>query len=121
MRVAITGVCASGKTTLVHNLCQHEVEAYNVAQEHSFVKTLWQKKNPDVLIMLDATLPVIKKRRNVPWGEERLIAQHERLTNAREHAQLFIQTDALSIEEVTGRALEYIRRFEHDYSGRPTA
>lgn len=117
MRVAVTGVCASGKTTLVHNLCQQNVEAYNVAQEHSFVKTLWKKKNPDLLIMLDATLPVIKIRRIVPWGEERLIAQHERLNNAREHANIFIQTDDLSKDEVTERVLDYIRRHEHDHGG----
>jgi deoxyadenosine/deoxycytidine kinase len=115
MRVAVTGVCASGKTTLVHNLRQHNLEAYNVAQEHSLVKTLWKKKNPDLLVTLDATLPVIKIRRIVPWGEERLIAQHERLINAREHADIFIQTDNLSKDEVTDKVLDYIRRLEDDH------
>ncbi len=117
MLVAVTGVCASGKTTLVYNLRQQNVEAYNVAQEHSLVKTLWKKKNPDLLVTLDATLPIIKIRRIVPWGEERLIAQHERLADAREHADLFIQTDNFSKDEVTNQVLDYIRRHEHDHSG----
>ena len=115
MRVAVTGVCASGKTTLVHNLRHENVDAYNVAQEHSLVKTLWNKKNPDLLVMLDATLLIIKGRRSVPWGEERLIAQHERLENAKEHANLFIQTDQLSKAEVTGQVLDYIKKQQLDH------
>ena len=115
MRVAVTGVCASGKTTLVHNLRHENVDAYNVAQEHSLVKTLWNKKNPDLLVMLDATLPIIKLRRSVPWGEERLVAQHERLKNAKENANIFIQTDQLSKEEVTGQVLDYIKKQQLDH------
>ena len=37
MKIAIVGVCASGKTTLVAGLREAGYDAYNVAQEHSCV------------------------------------------------------------------------------------
>lgn len=110
MRVVVVGVCASGKTTLVQNLTRMGIEAYNAAQEHSQIKQLWKKKQPDILVMLDATLETLRTRRKIPWGEERLIAQRERLADAREHADLFIQTDRLTKEEVAQVILDYIRR-----------
>ncbi|MDR3562724.1 MAG: hypothetical protein P4N59_14990 [Negativicutes bacterium] len=109
MRVVVSGPCASGKTTLVAGLTARGIEAYNVAQEHSGVPTLWRRKNPDVLVLLDATLPVIRTRRNVPWGEERLTAQRLRLRDARQNADLYIDTDPLTREEVVERVLEHIK------------
>lgn len=110
MRVVVVGVCASGKTTLVQNLTRMGIETYNAAQEHSQIKQLWKKKEPDILVMLDATLATIRARRKIPWGEERLIAQRERLADAREHADLFIETDHLTKEEVVQVILDYIGR-----------
>ena len=89
MRIVVVGPCASGKTTLVTRLQELGLDAHNVAQEHSGIKTLWRKKRPDVVVMLEASLPVIRCRRPVPWGEERLTAQRERLKDAREHAGSF--------------------------------
>jgi len=109
MLVAIVGVCASGKTTLVKGLREAGVDAYNVAQEHSCIKKFWNRKKPDVLIMIDATLPAIKKRRFVTWDEDRLVVQHERLRDARENANLYIQTDELSREEVLQTIINFIR------------
>jgi hypothetical protein len=115
MRVVICGVCVSGKTTLVTRLRELGVEAYNVAQEHSGVRKLWRKKCPDVLVMLDVTLPVIRRRRDVPWGEERLVLQRERLRDARASADLYIQTDLLSKEEVVDLVLTHLKgRLDHD-------
>ena len=108
MRIVVVGPCASGKTTLVARLQQLGLDARNVAQEHSGIKTFWRKNRPDVLVMLEASLPVIRRRRSVPWGEERLVVQRERLKDAREHADLFIQTDPLSREEVAERVLQFI-------------
>ncbi|EAX46762.1 conserved hypothetical protein [Thermosinus carboxydivorans Nor1] len=110
MRVVVVGVCASGKTTLVNRLRSLGIEAYNVAQEHSGIKKLWQKKHPDILVMLDATLDTIRRRRSVPWGEERLAVQRERLRDARANADLFIPTDNLTKEEVAQLVLSHIRR-----------
>lgn len=110
MRVIVVGVCASGKTTLVNTLKALGVDAHNVAQEHSGIKSLWRKKCPELVVMLDASLAVIRQRRPVPWGEERLIVQRERLTDARQHADLFIQTDRLNKQEVVDLVMERIRR-----------
>lgn len=109
MIIAIVGVCASGKTTLVEGLNKAGFNAYNVAQEHSGIKKFWNRWCPDFLIMIDATLPAIKKRRKVSWDESRLAIQHERLKDARENADLYIQTDLLGKEEVLNKVIDFIR------------
>jgi deoxyadenosine/deoxycytidine kinase len=113
VRVVIVGVCASGKTTLVNRLRQLGVDAHNVMQEHSGVQQLWRRKCPDLLVMLDATLAVIRQRRSVPWGEERLVVQRERLVDARAHADLFIATDNLTKEQVAQTVIDFIRGRDH--------
>jgi len=109
MRIAVVGVCAAGKTTLVQGLKDAGFDAYNVAQEHSCIRAFWNKHKPDVLVMIDATLPAIKKRRRVSWTEERLVVQHERLKDARAHADLYIQTDDLSAAEVLEKVVAFLR------------
>ena len=109
MRIAIVGVCASGKTTLVRGLRAAGFDAYNVAQEHSCIHNFWNKHQPDRLIMIDATLPAIKKRRLVYWTEERLITQHARLADARAHADLYLQTDALDAKQVLHTVIRFIQ------------
>ena len=112
MRIAIVGVCASGKTTLVKGLKDAGYDAYNVAQEHSGIHNFWNKHHPDVLIMIDATLPAIKKRRLVFWDQERLDVQHKRLSDAKAHANLFIQTDAYTADEVREQVIDYIEAWK---------
>lgn len=109
MRVVVVGVCASGKTTLVGRLKELGVDAHNVAQEHSGIRKLWQKKQPELLVMLEASLPVIRTRRQVPWGEERLSLQRDRLRDARAHADLLIDTDPLNRDEVLAIVMNRIR------------
>ena len=110
MRLVVAGVCVSGKTTLVKTLRDLGIDAYNVAQEHSTIKKLWNRRQPDILVVLDAQLRTIRRRRIVPWGEERLALQRERLCDAFEHADLFIHTDELSKEDIVQNVLEHIRR-----------
>ncbi len=110
MKIAVVGVCASGKTTLVEGLKKAGFDAYNVAQEHSCIRAFWNKHKPDILVMIDATLPAIKKRRLVSWTNERLIVQHERLKDARKHADLYLKTDDLTASEV----LETVISFLHE-------
>jgi len=110
MRLVVVGVCASGKSTLVNALRDLGIDAYNVAQEHSVIKKLWNRTQPDILIVLDAQLISIRQRRIVPWGEERLAVQRERLYDACEHADLYIRTDDLSRDEIVQCVLEHIRR-----------
>ena len=118
MTIAIVGVCASGKTTLVAGLREAGYDAYNVAQEHSCVHNFWAKKNPDLVVMIDATLPAIHKRRLVYWGEDRLVTQHKRLADAKAHADLYIQTDELDAEAVRQKVIEFIENYQREHASR---
>ena len=118
MKIAIVGVCASGKTTLVAGLREAGYDAYNVAQEHSCVHNFWAKKNPDIVVMIDATLPAIHKRRLVYWGEDRLVTQHKRLADAKAHADLYIQTDELDAEAVRQKVIEFIENYQREHASR---
>ena len=111
MRIAIVGVCASGKTTLVSGLKAAGYDAYNVAQEHSCIHDFWNKHQPDLLVMIDAGMPVIRKRRLVYWDEERLAVQHRRLADAKAHAQFYLQTDSLSAREVLHTVIAFIQKW----------
>ncbi len=114
MKIAVVGVCASGKTTLVSGLKAAGYDAYNVAQEHSCIHDFWNKHHPDLLVMIDASLPAILKRRKVYWGEERLATQRKRLKDAREHADLFLQTDDLSAAQVLAKVIRFIGESEKE-------
>lgn len=109
MKIAVVGICASGKSTLVEGLRAEGYDAYNMAQEHSCVPGLWAKRGPDVLIMLDAELPAVRARRRVSWTQERIDVQHARLANARENADFYLCTDNLTIQEVLAAVLNFIR------------
>jgi len=113
MRIAIVGICASGKTTLVRGLREAGYDAYNVAQEHSCVHDFWNKKHPDVLVMIDATLPTVKKRRVVYWGQDRIDTQHKRLADAKAHADLYIQTDDLDAAAVRQKVIDFLKTREN--------
>lgn len=114
MRIAIVGICASGKTTLVRGLRAAGYDAYNVAQEHSCVHDFWNKHHPDVLVMIDATLAAVHKRRVVYWGQDRIDVQHKRLADARKHADLYIQTDDLDAEAVKNKVIDFLKTRESD-------
>jgi len=110
MRIAVVGPCASGKTALAERLQKLAYEARECTQEHSYAPTMWQKiSKPDVLIYLDASLSAIAERRSADWSEEYLTVQSHRLSHARRHCDLYIQTDGLSEEEVLERALDFLK------------
>lgn len=113
MRIAVVGPCASGKTALAERLQNLGYEARECTQEHSYAPTMWQKiSKPDVLIYLDASLPAIAERRSADWSEEYLTVQNRRLSHARSHCDLYIQTGGLSEEEVLERALDFLKGLE---------
>jgi deoxyadenosine/deoxycytidine kinase len=113
MRIAVVGPCASGKTALAERLQDLGYEVRECSQEHSYVPTMWQKiSQPDVLVYLDASLATIAERRSADWSEEYLAKLNRRLSHARQHCDLYIQTDELSEEEVLERALGFLRRVE---------
>ncbi len=102
LRVAVVGPCASGKSTLVAALRAAGYDARHPAQEHSYVKDMWQRLvDPDVLIYLDLSHEAYRQRRpKDDAGPEYLAMQRERLAHAREHADLVVETSDMSAEAV---------------------
>ena len=108
----IVGPCSAGKSTLVAGLEKRGVFARNIAQEHSYVKDMWQRlTNPDILIYLDVSYHVAQTRRKLNWNTGEYETQKHRLRNARKHADLYLQTDALSPEEVLSQVLDFLKEF----------
>ncbi len=105
-RVAVVGVCAAGKTTLVERLRAAGYDAVQCGQEHSHIAQMWRLlTRPEVLIYLDASLAVVQARRHPPLPRFLYQAQVDRLAHARQHAHLVIDTDQRSPEEVAELAL----------------
>jgi GTPase SAR1 family protein len=111
VKIVVVGPCASGKTTLADNLRRLGYDAHPCAQEHSYVPDMWRMTDPDVLLYLDARLETIHRRREVSWGEEQLATENRRLAHAREHCDLSIATDELTIEQVRDRAVDFLRSY----------
>lgn len=108
--VGLVGVCTSGKTTLGTRLKAQGYHVRHIAQEHSFVKDMWQRiAKPDMLIFLDVSYEVSKQRRSMDWTQADYNEQQRRLMHAREHADLHIQTDLLNAEEVEAQALAFLK------------
>lgn len=112
LRVAVVGHCASGKSTLVSALRGHGFDANAVAQEHSGIAWLWRHSDPDVLIYLAVPLATVRDRRGQEWPQAVYDAQEERLTDACAHADLVIDTAAVSIPAMIAQALAFVRERE---------
>ncbi|MBN2499886.1 MAG: hypothetical protein JXB38_03905 [Anaerolineales bacterium] len=109
--IGIVGPCKAGKTTLVNNLIARGYQARQIAQEHSFVPTMWQRlTDPDFLVFLDVTYPLTVERGRLNWTSADYDKQLERLKHAREHADLYIQTDSLSADEVLAQVADFLDR-----------
>ena len=113
LRVAVVGHCASGKSTLVTALRRHGYDANAVAQEHSGIPWLWRHSEPDVLIYLDVPLATVRARRGEEWPRTVYDAQEARLTEARSHADLILDTSVESASVVTARTVAFLRQREH--------
>jgi guanylate kinase len=108
--IAIVGPCASGKTTLIANLKNIGIEARHIAQEHSYVLTMWKQiTNPDLLIFLDASYPETIKRRKLNWSLDEYQEQHRRLSHARQNADFYLLTDEISPDEVLSTVLGFLK------------
>ncbi len=110
--IAVVGVCAAGKTTLARSLRQHGYNVRPVLQEHSYVPTMWQRiTKPDILIYLFADLAAVRWRRHDPGFPEWLFQEElHRLRHAREHCHIFIDTCALTPQDVLTQALTDLAR-----------
>ena len=113
LKIAVIGPCLSGKSELVADLRARGYNARHVAQEHSYVQDMWQRiAQPDVLVVLDVSYEVACQRKKISWGPERLERQRARLAHARQHCDLYINTDNLTIDEVRARVYALLAGFE---------
>jgi predicted ATPase len=106
--IVVVGPCASGKTTLVKALRELGYDAFAVAQEHSIIRDLWRKRNPDVVIALDLDLSVVRERRSPTWSSEIYTAQHQRLQPAFSAANILIDTGEHDIDTALRMSLELL-------------
>ena len=109
--IAVVGPCASGKSTLVLALRERGFNAREVVQEHSYVPAMWQRiTQPDLLVYLDVSWKTASQRRSTDakpgwWAE-----LNHRLRHARQHADVYILTDELSVQDVLDRTLAFLEQ-----------
>ena len=109
--IGVVGPCGSGKSTLIAGLEKHGYACRHIAQEHSYVPAMWQIiTKPDVLIYLHASFPVSTARRKLNWRVKDYEEQSRRLSHARAHAHIIIDTDNLTPDQVLQSALDYLAR-----------
>ncbi|HEY9077271.1 MAG TPA: hypothetical protein VIO61_12120 [Anaerolineaceae bacterium] len=109
IKIGIVGPCAAGKSTLIRELKNIGVDARHIAQEHSGVKDMWQRLvHPDLLVFLDASFEETVRRKSLNWREGEYEEQQRRLAHARDHADLYIFTDGLTVKQVLDRILAMI-------------
>lgn len=107
--IGIVGPCSAGKTTLIRELSARGYMARHIAQEHSFVPDMWKRiSNPDILIYLDVSYEVSMQRRKLDMSEEEFRIQEERLAHARQQADLFLNTDQKTPEEVRNQVVNFL-------------
>jgi len=109
LKIGIVGPCAAGKSTLILGLKKYGISARHIAQEHSFAPDMWQKiAHPDLLIYLDASYDTTVQRRKMDWSEADYIDQVARLLHARQNANMYLNTDNLSVKDVLQEVLDFI-------------
>ncbi len=110
-RLAVVGPCSAGKTTLVQALRAAGYETRHVAQEHSYVKDMWQRiSRPDLLIFLDVDYATALARRPATTGSpERLAQQALRLAHARQHCDFYLNTSQLTPDEVWQQVIAFLQ------------
>ena len=102
--IGIVGVCASGKTTLIRRLTELGYRCRHIAQEHSYVPTMWFRiTHPDFLIYLQVDYPTTIVRKKLDWTQAEYDEQLHRLRDAYAHAGLIVDTSHLTPEETIQR------------------
>jgi RNase adaptor protein for sRNA GlmZ degradation len=107
--IGVVGPCGAGKSTLIAGLEAHGYACRHIAQEHSYVKDMWRRiSNPDLLIFLQASFPISTARRQLDWLERDYAEQQRRLAHAHEQADLIVETDSLTPEQILELVLAFL-------------
>ena len=108
--IGVVGPCGAGKSTLIAGLERYGYTCRHIAQEHSYVQAMWQIiAKPDVLIFLQASFPISTARRKLDWREQDYQEQSRRLSHAREHAHIIIDTNDLTPQQILQIVLDFLR------------
>jgi hypothetical protein len=108
--IGLVGPCSSGKSTLKRNLENLNYSVKHIAQEHSYSPTMWKViTNPDVLIYLHVSYENTLLRRKSNWTIKEYNYQIGRLSNAYQNADIVIDTNDKSIDEVLLTAKIFIK------------
>jgi len=95
-------------------------DCHHIAQEHSYVPNMWLRiTHPDFLIYLQVSYANTLRRRNLNWTEAEYEEQLHRLRHARENANLIVETDDLTPEQVIQFVLDALQK--HGFSLDPSA
>jgi deoxyadenosine/deoxycytidine kinase len=107
--IGVVGVCGSGKSSLVDGLAAHGYVARHIAQEHSYVPDMWQRlTNPAILIYLQVSYDNTLKRKNFRWTEQEYQEQIRRIQHAIDHADIIIETDQYSPDDILQIVLDQL-------------
>ena len=108
--IAVVGPCASGKSALVQALQERGYNAREVQQEHSYVPAMWQRiTQPDILIYLDVAEEIARQRRSTTAPRGWWYTLEQRLSHARQHADLYVRTDEASPQEILEDVLTFLQ------------
>jgi cytidylate kinase len=110
MRVVLVGPCGAGKSTVAAELAARGVEAIAVGQEHSIIRDLWRRPAADLVVFLDASLETVRERRGADWPAWLYEEEQRRLSEARAHADLVLDTSRLTVGEVVERILQALEK-----------
>jgi len=107
--LGIVRACGTGKSELVARLKDRGYNVRHIAQEHSYAPKMWKQiSNPDTLIYLHVSYPLTIERKAFKWTEKEFQEQLHRLRDAREHADIHIDTDKLKPDEIYNLILDKI-------------
>jgi deoxyadenosine/deoxycytidine kinase len=109
MLIGVVGACGAGKSSLVAGLQARGMKARHIAQEHSYVRDMWKRMtNPDILVYLDVTYENTVIRRRLDWTYDEYTEQLRRLRHARQHANLVVDTNRLTIMQVLETVITFV-------------
>lgn len=109
--IGIVGPCGSGKSTLLASLATYGYHCRHIAQEHSYVKHMWQViTKPDILIFLECSFENCTKRRQLNWSLTNYQDQQNRLSHAHQHANLIIDTNSHTPNQVFEIAKKFLEK-----------